>query len=242
MPITLAVITSTFPEEERGTAIGVWTGVAGGGGILGMFLSALLVDVADWRWLFVLPVVLTVVALAMTLKSVPDSRERSAHRFDTVGALVSAVAVAKPHLRPAGGPRARLDRARDPDQSRCRSRRRDRLRGLGVAPPGRRAAGRAPVPGTWTGWRLDHAAGGLRRPGGHRRGALPVLPGRARLVGAAVHAGPDAHGRHDDDDLRPRPQAGRAHRPPARPWLRASRWPPSAWPSWPCSSPPTAVT
>ncbi|WP_239114729.1 MFS transporter, partial [Planotetraspora kaengkrachanensis] len=93
MPITLAVITSTFPEEERGKAIGVWTGVAGGGGILGMFLSALLVDVADWRWLFVLPVVLVVVALATTLKSVPDSRERSAHSFDTVGVLVSAVAV-----------------------------------------------------------------------------------------------------------------------------------------------------
>ncbi|CAM5328001.1 MFS transporter OS=Streptomyces antimycoticus OX=68175 GN=SSPO_096460 PE=4 SV=1 [Streptomyces antimycoticus] len=73
MPITLAVITSTFPEEDRGKAIGVWTGVAGGGGILGMFLSALLVDVADWRWLFVLPVVLVVVALAMTLKSVPTS-------------------------------------------------------------------------------------------------------------------------------------------------------------------------
>ncbi|WP_214322900.1 MFS transporter [Nonomuraea sediminis] len=93
MPITLAVITSTFPEEERGRAIGVWTGVAGGGGILGMFLSALLVDVADWRWLFVLPVVLIIVALAMTLKSVPNSRERSAHSFDTVGALVSTVAV-----------------------------------------------------------------------------------------------------------------------------------------------------
>jgi EmrB/QacA subfamily drug resistance transporter len=93
MPITLAVITSTFPEEERGKAIGVWTGVAGGGGILGMFLSALLVDVADWRWLFVLPVVLVVVALAMTLKSVPNSRERSTHSFDTLGALVSTIAV-----------------------------------------------------------------------------------------------------------------------------------------------------
>ncbi|MGW0953541.1 MFS transporter [Streptomyces sp. NPDC001212] len=93
MPITLAVITSTFPKEQRGKAIGVWTGVAGGGGILGMFLSALLVDIADWRWLFVLPVILVVVALAMTLKSVPDSRESSAHSFDTVGALVSTVAV-----------------------------------------------------------------------------------------------------------------------------------------------------
>ncbi|MFD7690926.1 MFS transporter [Streptomyces sp. NPDC059781] len=93
MPITLSVITSTFPEERRGKAIGVWTGVAGGGGILGMFLSALLVDVADWRWLFVLPAVLVLVALAMTSRSVPDSRETSAHRFDTVGALLSVIAV-----------------------------------------------------------------------------------------------------------------------------------------------------
>src|SRR3981189_2095962 len=66
MPITLAVITSTFPEAERGRAIGVWTGVAGGGGILGMFLSALLVDVASWRWLFVLPPLLFAPALDMT--------------------------------------------------------------------------------------------------------------------------------------------------------------------------------
>ncbi|MBE1573555.1 DHA2 family efflux MFS transporter permease subunit [Amycolatopsis roodepoortensis] len=94
MPITLAVITSTFPEDRRGKAIGVWTGVAGGGGILGMFLSALLVDVADWRWLFVLPALLTVAALVTTLTSVPNSRETSAHRFDTVGALVSVIAVA----------------------------------------------------------------------------------------------------------------------------------------------------
>jgi EmrB/QacA subfamily drug resistance transporter len=94
MPITLAVITSTFPEEQRGKAIGVWTGVAGGGGILGMFLSAFLVDLADWRWLFALPIALVVMALALTLKSVPNSHERSGHSFDTVGALISVVSVA----------------------------------------------------------------------------------------------------------------------------------------------------
>ncbi|PXY24667.1 MFS transporter [Prauserella muralis] len=93
MPITLAVITSTFPDEKRGKAIGVWTGVAGGGGVLGMFLSALLVDVADWRWLFALPVALIIVALSMALRSVPNSRERSAHSFDTIGALLSTIAV-----------------------------------------------------------------------------------------------------------------------------------------------------
>ncbi|MFB7719211.1 DHA2 family efflux MFS transporter permease subunit [Nocardia sp. NPDC056100] len=93
MPITLAVITATFPEEQRAKAIGVWTGVAGGGGILGMFLSALLVDIANWRWLFALPIVLVLIALAMTVQAVPNSRERSAHGFDIVGALASAIAV-----------------------------------------------------------------------------------------------------------------------------------------------------
>ena len=93
MPITLAVITSSFPAAQRSRAIGVWTAVAGGGGILGMFLSALLVDVASWRWLFVLPVVLTAAALVMTVTSVPDSRERSGHPFDLAGAMTSTVAV-----------------------------------------------------------------------------------------------------------------------------------------------------
>ncbi|MFC7109795.1 MFS transporter [Nonomuraea rubra] len=93
MPVTLAVITSTFPDEERSKAIGVWTGVAGGGGILGMYLSAVLVDLASWRWLFVLPVVLVAAALTMALRSVPDSREPSRGRFDAVGALTSMIAV-----------------------------------------------------------------------------------------------------------------------------------------------------
>ncbi|SIR87001.1 MFS transporter [Micromonospora avicenniae] len=92
MPVTLAVITSTFPDGERAKAIGVWTGVAGGGGILGMYLSATLVDLASWRWLFVLPVVLVAVAITMTLRSVPNSRERSEHGFDVIGSLTSVVA------------------------------------------------------------------------------------------------------------------------------------------------------
>jgi len=93
MPVTLAVITSTFPDEERSRAIGVWTAVAAGGGILGMYLSALLVDVATWRWLFVLPVGLVVVAGVLVWRAVPDSREVSRHAYDGVGALSSVVGV-----------------------------------------------------------------------------------------------------------------------------------------------------
>ncbi|MDY7089790.1 MAG: MFS transporter [Actinomycetota bacterium] len=91
MPVTLAVITSTFPESERSRAIGVWTGVAGGGGLLGMYLSAILVDVASWRWLFVLPVALVVAAAVLAARAVPDSRE--GHGFDVVGSLASLIAV-----------------------------------------------------------------------------------------------------------------------------------------------------
>ncbi|GIJ48971.1 MFS transporter [Virgisporangium aliadipatigenens] len=93
MPVTLAVITSTFPEKERAKGIGAWTAVAGGGGILGMYLSALLVDVATWRWLFVLPVALVLASLAMIVRTVPNSRADAEHRFDTVGAATSVVAV-----------------------------------------------------------------------------------------------------------------------------------------------------
>ncbi|KXX62431.1 MFS transporter [Rhodococcus sp. LB1] len=93
MPVTLAVITSTFPEGERSKGIGVWTAVGGGGGLLGMYLSALLVDIASWRWLFVLPVALVLVAMAMAVRSVPNSREHAEHRFDIVGAFTSVIAV-----------------------------------------------------------------------------------------------------------------------------------------------------
>ncbi len=93
MPVTLSVITASFPDGERSKAIGVWTAVAGGGGILGMYLSALLVDVATWRWLFALPVVLTLTAAAVTVRSVPNSREAVTSRFDLPGAAASVVTV-----------------------------------------------------------------------------------------------------------------------------------------------------
>jgi EmrB/QacA subfamily drug resistance transporter len=93
MPVTLAAITSTFPPAERSKAIGVWTAVSGGGGILGMFVSAVLVDVASWRSLFVMPVVLVLAALPLALRAIPNSREAPKREFDLVGALTSVVAV-----------------------------------------------------------------------------------------------------------------------------------------------------
>jgi len=93
MPVTLAVITATFPAEERSKAIGVWSAVAGAGGVLGMFVSAVLVDEASRRWLFVLPVTLILAAIPMALRAIPNTRELLGQKYDLVGALASLIAV-----------------------------------------------------------------------------------------------------------------------------------------------------
>ncbi|MCU1396595.1 MAG: putative drug resistance transporter [Ilumatobacteraceae bacterium] len=93
MPVTLSVITSSFPAEERGRAVGVWAGFAGAGGILGLVGSAVLVDNFTWPWLFAGPTVLAIAALAMTLKFVPNSKDHITARFDLGGSIFSVLAV-----------------------------------------------------------------------------------------------------------------------------------------------------
>lgn len=93
MPVTLSVITSTFPAEERGRAVGLWAGFAGAGGIIGLWASAFVIDRFSWPLVFVLPGALAAAALVLSVTSVPNSREHFDGRFDLVGALLSAVAV-----------------------------------------------------------------------------------------------------------------------------------------------------
>jgi len=93
MPVTLSVITSTFPPEERARAIGLWAGVAGSGGMLGLYVSAFMVDVLTWRWTFLLPIVLVAVSAVATTLFVPNTRHGGTHPFDIVGSILSALAI-----------------------------------------------------------------------------------------------------------------------------------------------------
>src|SRR4051795_1775712 len=74
MPVTLSVITTVFPPDERGKAVGTWVGVAAGGGVLGLVSSGVLLEWLDWSSIFGMNVVLAVVALAGTLAVVPSTR------------------------------------------------------------------------------------------------------------------------------------------------------------------------
>jgi EmrB/QacA subfamily drug resistance transporter len=93
MPVTLSVITSSFPEEDRARAVGIWAGFAGSGGMIGLFVSAFTVDVLSWRWAFGLPILLAGLAFIITMTNVPNSREGDAHSFDIVGSVLSALAI-----------------------------------------------------------------------------------------------------------------------------------------------------
>jgi EmrB/QacA subfamily drug resistance transporter len=93
MPVTLSVITSSFPPDRRAQAVGVWAGFAGAGGVMGLFFSALMVDVFTWPWLFAMPITLAVAAGVIAIGAVNNSREEIHGRFDTVGSILSAIAI-----------------------------------------------------------------------------------------------------------------------------------------------------
>jgi EmrB/QacA subfamily drug resistance transporter len=91
MPVTLSVITTVFPPEERGKAVGTWVGVAAGGAVIGLLTSGVLLHFFSWSSIFALNVVLAAVALIGTLAVVPATRESRPPRLDPIGTVFSVV-------------------------------------------------------------------------------------------------------------------------------------------------------
>jgi EmrB/QacA subfamily drug resistance transporter len=66
-PTALALIATTFPMgQSRNRALGVWAGMAGAGGAIGLLLGGILTSYVSWRWVFFVnaPIGLVVAALA----------------------------------------------------------------------------------------------------------------------------------------------------------------------------------
>lgn len=94
MPVTLSVITTSFPLEERARAIGVWVGVAGGGAVIGLFGSGILLEFFSWSSFFGINVTLAVLAFIGTVAIIPNSRDEHPPALDPVGGLLSLILVA----------------------------------------------------------------------------------------------------------------------------------------------------
>jgi EmrB/QacA subfamily drug resistance transporter len=93
MPTTLSIITTSFPPEERARAVGVWVGMAGGGAVLGLLGSGVLLEFFNWSSFFALNVTLATLALIGTLAVIPTSRDPHPPRLDVVGVLLSLIGV-----------------------------------------------------------------------------------------------------------------------------------------------------
>jgi MFS family permease len=69
-------------------ALGLWGGIAGLGGTSGTVIGGALVDLASWRWIFLVNVPVALAALLLVPRLVSESRMvRESHRPDVAGAV-----------------------------------------------------------------------------------------------------------------------------------------------------------
>ncbi|WP_433165066.1 MFS transporter [Kribbella sp. CA-247076] len=90
-PAALAILTMTFAHgRERNIAMGVWGGLAGLGGTLGVVLGGVLVDSLSWQWIFFVNVPIVLALVAVIPVFVRDVRHAADRRtFDTLGAVLA---------------------------------------------------------------------------------------------------------------------------------------------------------
>ncbi len=92
VPGSLAIISASFSKDQRGRAIGTWSGFTSITSVVGPVLGGLLVQYASWRWVFFLNVPLAAVVLGVLFWRVPESRDESATgRLDWWGTLLVTI-------------------------------------------------------------------------------------------------------------------------------------------------------
>lgn len=87
-PGSLAIISASFAEKDRGRAIGTWSGFSAMTTALGPVLGGWLIEHFSWRWIFFINVPLAAGVIAISLWRVPESRSSVAKRLDLLGALL----------------------------------------------------------------------------------------------------------------------------------------------------------
>ncbi|MEU5398104.1 MFS transporter [Streptomyces sp. NPDC005963] len=93
-PAAMSLITLMFPApEERAKAFGVWGGVAGLGGTMGLVISGALTGLASWRWIFLINLPVAALALVLLPRLVNESRSNRKARLDVPGAVLGTGAV-----------------------------------------------------------------------------------------------------------------------------------------------------
>jgi EmrB/QacA subfamily drug resistance transporter len=86
----MAIVTTAFPPEERGLALGFIGTTVSVGIALGPTLGGLILGLAGWRWLFLVNLPVGIIAWLVVRRQVPnDPPAASGERFDIPGTLLT---------------------------------------------------------------------------------------------------------------------------------------------------------
>src|ERR1041385_2196969 len=92
VPGSLAIISATFSEKDRGKAIGTWSGATAMTTALGPVLGGWLIEHVTWRAVFFLNVPFALMVLALLVLWVPESRdEEDSGPIDLFGAALATL-------------------------------------------------------------------------------------------------------------------------------------------------------
>lgn len=94
VPGSLSIISASFSEEERGRAIGTWSGFTAIATAMGPVLGGWLIEHASWRWVFFINVPLAATVIALSVWRVPESKIEAQRSVDWIGALIVTIGLA----------------------------------------------------------------------------------------------------------------------------------------------------
>src|SRR6266480_3936828 len=88
VPGSLAIISSSFPEDERGRAIGTWSGFSAITTAIGPVVGGWLIEHLSWRAIFFINVPIALLVIFISLGSVPESSDKESKGLDWLGAIL----------------------------------------------------------------------------------------------------------------------------------------------------------
>ena len=92
MPLTLSIISTAFPPEERGKAIGIWSGISMSGIAIGPIIGGWIVDTLSWQWIFLVNVPIGVVTIVAAQALLQESRDTSGNAATDIPGTVTVTA------------------------------------------------------------------------------------------------------------------------------------------------------
>lgn len=94
VPASLALVLREFPIGQRSTAVAVWSAAAALAAASGPPVGGLLVEIADWRWIFLINLPLGALVAVLGIRTLRESRDEDSTGLpDLIGSVVAVGAL-----------------------------------------------------------------------------------------------------------------------------------------------------